>query len=76
VFGQEDTLNIAGLGISIDPTKVSEMVYFGSFWQNYPTPITSTSAIEFYVPIKVTNKFRLEPSMVYSLRAAAQRQLP
>jgi hypothetical protein len=63
LFGQEDTLNIAGLGISIDPTKVSEMVYFGSFWQNYPTPITSTSAIEFYVPIKVTNKFRLEPSI-------------
>lgn len=64
LFGQEDTLPVAGLGISIDPTKVAEQVYITPYAANYQTfAISGPSAIAFYMPINVTNKFRLEPSI-------------
>jgi opacity protein-like surface antigen len=64
LHAQEDTLGLVGLGISIDPTKGSELVYINpslenlqSIWSN------NTSAVVFYVPINVTNRFRFEPSI-------------
>lgn len=61
---QEDTLGHIGLGISIDPTGKPALLYIrsgGDFLQT--VPLVNISAIVFYVPINVTDKFRLEPSI-------------
>jgi hypothetical protein len=64
LFGQDDTLGLVGLGISIDPTKGTELVYINSSWENLQSaPITNTSSIVFYVPLNVTNRIRFEPSI-------------
>ncbi len=64
LLGQEDTLGTLGLGISIDPTKGSELVYVESYLDDLQyISTTSTSAVVFYVPINVTNRYRLEPSI-------------
>ncbi len=67
LIGQADTLSPMGLGISIDPTKLSELVYVNTFNGSIQQVPTVTSAIVFYMPINVTNGFRLEPSVGISL---------
>jgi len=62
LLAQEDSLGILGLGISIDPTGASQIVYVQNSWDDYQAPLTNVSAVRFYVPINVTNRFRLEPS--------------
>jgi len=67
LLSQEDSLGILGLGISIDPTGASQIVYVRSSLDNYQAPLSNVSAVRFYVPIYVTNAIRLEPSFgIYS----------
>jgi hypothetical protein len=64
LFGQEDTLGSVGFGFSFDPTKMSELLYINfSPWGLQMIPTASSSAFVFYVPINVSNGFRLEPSI-------------
>jgi hypothetical protein len=64
LLGQEDTLCRVGLGVSFDPTKISELVYISSSPDAvHIIPTANSSAIVFYVPINVTKEFRLEPSI-------------
>ena len=72
LHGQEDTLGLVGLGISIDPTKGSELVYINPSLENLQSNWTNnTSSVVFYVPINVTNRFRLEPSIgIFSMSSS------
>jgi hypothetical protein len=64
LLAQEDTVGQIGLGISIDPTGKSELIYIYRGLNYIQTvPIVNLSAIVFYVPINVTNSFRIEPSI-------------
>ena len=61
---QNDTLINVGLGISIDPTNTEQLIYLRTSLQNVDViPLTSVSAIVFYVPITLKNGLRFEPSI-------------
>ena len=64
LLAQNDTLVHVGLGISIDPTNTEQLVYLSTSSQNLNLyPLTSVSAIMFYIPITLKNGLRFEPSI-------------
>jgi Outer membrane protein beta-barrel domain len=64
LLAQNDTLVNVGLGISIDPTNTEQLIYLRTSLQNVDViPLTSVSAIVFYVPITFKNGLRFEPSI-------------
>lgn len=52
--------NRLGVGISLDPARIGTVNYY--VYDQYYRMITNISPITFYLPINVTEKFRVEPS--------------
>ena len=64
LFSQSEKDNKLGIGISLDPARIGHVNYY-----NYSpdfglikSTVTNATPIMFYLPINVTERFRLEPS--------------
>lgn len=66
LFSQPEKKDQLGIGISIKPSRIGHTSYYYSNQSGLIiTTLANATPIVFYVPINVTERFRLEPSLAF-----------